>query len=203
MVIRNFGQRPYTFSQNLQLTEKLMRLLIGFFAVFFSVVSASAEDILSAAIASIDADVVFMRHALAPGFGDPTNFAIEHCATQRNLDNVGRKQAMEIGAEMRLSATNFTEVLSSEWCRCKETAELLGLGPWVPFSGLNSFFQDFADKDVVLKKLEQKLRQLEPGVTLMVTHQVVITSVTAQAVRSGEFIAFNTRTKEARKFRLD
>ena len=203
MVIRNFGQRPYSFSQKLQLTEKLMRLLIGFFAVFFSVVSASAEDKLSAAIASIDADVVFMRHALAPGFGDPANFALGHCATQRNLDNVGRKQAMEIGAEIRRSATNFTEVLSSEWCRCNETAELLGLGPWVPFSGLNSFFQDFADKDVVLKKLEQKLRQLEPGVTLMVTHQVVITSVTGQAVGSGEFIAFNTRTKEARKFRLD
>ncbi|NCW65432.1 MAG: hypothetical protein EBW03_06890, partial [Rhodobacteraceae bacterium] len=72
----------------------------GFFAVFFSVVSASAEDKLSTTIASIDADVVFMRHALAPGFGDPAIFAIEHCATQRNLDNVGRKQAMEIGAEI-------------------------------------------------------------------------------------------------------
>jgi phosphohistidine phosphatase SixA len=182
---------------------KFMRLLIGFFAVFFSVVSASAEDKLTAAIASIDADVVFMRHALAPGFGDPANFALENCATQRNLDSVGRQQAMEIGAEIQLSATNFTEVLSSEWCRCKETAELLGLGPRAPFSGLNSFFQDFADKGVVLKKLEKKLRQLEPGVTLMVTHQVVITSVTGQAVGSGEFIAFNTHTKEARKFRLD
>ena len=180
-----------------------MRLLIGFFAVFFSVVSAFAEDKLSAAIASIDADVVFMRHALAPGFGDPANFALENCATQRNLDSVGRRQAMEIGAEIRRIATNFTEVLSTEWCRCKDTAELLGLGPWAPFSGLNSFFQDFADKDIVLKKLEQKLRQLEPGVTLMVTHQVVITSVTGKAVGSGEFIAFSTRTKEAQKFRLD
>ena len=106
-----------------------MRLLIGFFAVFFSVVSAFAEDKLSAAIASIDADVVFMRHALAPGFGDPANFALENCATQRNLDSVGRRQAMEIGAEIRRIATNFTEVLSTEWCRCKDTAELLGLGP--------------------------------------------------------------------------
>ena len=180
-----------------------MRLLIGFFALFLSVVSASADDKLTAAIASIDADVVFMRHALAPGFGDPANFALGNCATQRNLDSVGRKQAMEIGAEIRRSATNFTEVLSSEWCRCKDTAELLGLGPWAPFSGLNSFFQDFADQDIVLERLEQKLRQLKPGVTLMVTHQVVITSVTGQAVRSGELIAFNTRTKEARKFRLD
>ena len=118
-----------------------MRLLIGIFAVFLSVVSASAEDKLTAAIASIDADVVFMRHALAPGFGDPAHFALENCATQRNLDSVGRKQAMEIGAEIRLSATTFTEVLSSEWCRCKETTELLGLGSWDPFSGLNSFFR--------------------------------------------------------------
>jgi len=54
-----------------------------------------------------------------------------------------------------------------------------------------------------LKKLEQKLRQLKPGVTLMVTHQVVTTSVTGHYVGSGELIAFNTRTKEARKFRLD
>ena len=180
-----------------------MRVLIGFFAVFLSVVSASAEDKLTTVITSIDADVVFMRHALAPGFGDPANFALENCATQRNLDSVGRKQAMEIGAEIRRSATTFTEVISSEWCRCKETTELLGLGSWDPFSGLNSFFQGFADKNVVLKKLEQKLRNLEPGVTLMVTHQVVITSVTGQSVGSGEFIAFNTRTKEARKFRLD
>ena len=180
-----------------------MRVLIGFFAVFFSVVSAYAEDNLTTAIASIDADVVFMRHALAPGFGDPANFALENCTTQRNLDSVGRKQAIKIGAEIRRSATDFTQVLSSEWCRCKETAELLGLGKWTPFSGLNSFFQDFADKQVVLEKLDQKLRKLEPGVTLMVTHQVVITSVTGQAVGSGEFIAFNTRAKEARKFRLD
>ena len=118
-----------------------MRLLIGFFAVFLCVVSASAEDKLTAAISSIDANVVFMRHALAPGFGDPANFALENCATQRNLDSVGRKQAMEIGAEIRRSATNFTVVLTSEWCRCKDTADLLGLGSWTPFSGLNSFFR--------------------------------------------------------------
>ena len=69
---------------------------------------------------------------------------------------------------------------------------------WIKF-----LFQDFADKNVVLKKLEQKLRQLKPGVTLMVTHQVVTTSETGHSVESGELIAFNTRTKEARKFRLD
>lgn len=198
-----FKQQTTLPSQHSKFKEKTVHFLIGFFAILFGVGSAFAEDKLTATIVSIDADVVFMRHALAPGFGDPANFALENCSTQRNLDSVGSKQAMEIGAEIRRSATTFTEVLSSEWCRCKETTELLGIGSWHPFSGLNSFFQDFADKNIVLKKLEQKLRQLKPGVTLMVTHQVVITSVTGQAVGSGELIAFNTRTKEARKFRLD
>jgi len=201
LAILEYG--PILVSGHLQLTEKFMRLLIGIFTVFLSVVSAFAEDKLTTAITSIDADVVFMRHALAPGFGDPANFALENCTTQRNLDSVGRKQAMEIGAEIRRSATNFTQVLSSEWCRCKETAELLGLGKWKPFSGLNSFFQNFADKQGVLEQLNQKLRQLEHGVTLMVTHQVVIASVTGQSVGSGELVAFNTRTKDTRKFRLD
>lgn len=198
-----FKQQTTLPSQHSKFKEKAVHFLIGFFAILFGVGSAFAEDKLTATIVSIDADVVFMRHALAPGFGDPANFALENCSTQRNLDSVGGKQAMEIGAEIRRGATTFTEVLSSEWCRCKETTELLGIGSWDPFSGLNSFFQDFADKNIVLKKLEQKLRQLKPGVTLMVTHQVVITSVTGQAVGSGELIAFNTRTKEARKFRLD
>ena len=58
-----------------------MRLLIGIFTVFLSVVSASAEDELTAAIERIDADVVFMRHASAPGYGDPAHFALVNCAT--------------------------------------------------------------------------------------------------------------------------
>ena len=65
------------------------------------------------------------------------------------------------------------------------------------------FLSDFAEKDAILERLEQRLSQLAPGVTLMVTHQVVIISVTGQAVGSGELFAYNTRSKDARKFRLD
>ena len=68
---------------------------------------------------------------------------------------------------------------------------------------MNSFFQNFAEKEVVLQRLDQKLNELSSGVTLMVTHQVVIRAVAGQTVSSGELVAFNTRTKEAHKFRLD
>ena len=177
-----------------------MRYLIGILIFLLNPVFALANDNLTTAVSMVNANVVFMRHALAPGFGDPSNFQLENCATQRNLDSVGRQQVVAIGAELRRSETFFTEVLSSDWCRCKETTKLLSLQEWTTFPGLNSFFQNFANKDVVLQRLDQKLNELASGVTLMVTHQVVITAVTGRFVSSGEFIAFNTRTKEAHKF---
>ena len=41
--------------------------------------------------------LIFIRHAYAPGGGDPDNFDINDCNTQRNLNNLGRKQAKNIG----------------------------------------------------------------------------------------------------------
>ena len=180
-----------------------MRYLFSILIFLLNPVLVLANDNLTIAVSQVNADVVFMRHALAPGFGDPSNFQLENCATQRNLDSVGQQQAVEIGAEIKRSKTSFAEVLSSEWCRCKETAELLSLQEWTTFPGLNSFFQDFANKGDVLRLLNQKLNALESGITLMITHQVVIRAITGQSVGSGELIAFNARTKEAHKFRLD
>ena len=93
-----------------------MRYLISCVFMLFSTAFATAEDRLTTAVDVVNADVVFMRHALAPGFGDPANFALDDCNTQRNLDSVGRHQAWAIGAELKSSKTFFTEVLSSEWC---------------------------------------------------------------------------------------
>ena len=104
-----------------------MRYLISILIFLLNPVLAAANDNLTIAVYEVNADVVFMRHALAPGFGDPSNFRLENCATQLNLDSVGRHQAVEIGDQIRRSKTFFSEVLSSEWCRCKETAELLDL----------------------------------------------------------------------------
>ena len=66
--------------------------------------------------------IIFIRHALAPGGGDPSNFNINDCSTQRNLNNLGRNQSKRIGDFFRYNKIPIYSIHSSEWCRCKETA---------------------------------------------------------------------------------
>jgi phosphohistidine phosphatase SixA len=186
---------------------RFMILTLLFAVVLITDVEATsnlkAVDNLNEAVATIDANVVFMRHALAPGFGDPDDFDLILCRSQRNLSGAGQAQAKKIGVAIRKSIVNFKEVISSEWCRCKDTTALLNLGKWQTFEGLNSFFQDYADKTLTLGVLQEKLDSIESGFTLMVTHQVVINAITKNVVRSGELVAYNSKTKESLVFSLD
>jgi phosphohistidine phosphatase SixA len=186
---------------------RFMILALLFAVVLITDVEATsnlkAVDNLNEAVTTIDANVVFMRHALAPGFGDPDDFDLTLCRSQRNLSGAGQAQAKKIGVAIRKSIVNFKEVISSEWCRCKDTTALLNLGKWQTFEGLNSFFQDYADKTLTLGVLQKKLDSIESGFTLMVTHQVVINAITKNVVRSGELVAYNSKTKESFVFSLD
>ena len=174
--------------------------------IFLVVSGADAEipskDTLLNALDSVNADILFLRHALAPGFGDPANFDLKDCDTQRNLDAKGRSQASKIGEELRLQNIKFTEILSSQWCRCKETANLLDSGEWKEFAGLNSFFQNYANKET-MALLNHKLKFLDIGLTLMITHQVVIREVTGKVVSSGGMAAFNSKTGQSVVFQLN
>ena len=181
----------------------LVRVLRHF--VFWLSVIASPltfANSLQASIEAIGADVLFMRHALAPGFGDPTNFDINDCSTQRNLDEQGRKQALNLGEQLRAEGVNYSEIRSSFWCRCYETAELLDIGPVTKFSGLNSFFQQHADRSETLGTLNKYLASLdnESEPVLLVTHQVVISAVTGISPASGGFVLFNSKTGAASRW---
>ena len=154
-------------------------------------------------IERIKADVIFLRHASAPGFGDPEDFNLADCSTQRNLDELGRVQAVNIGIELKSFGVEFDEILSSQWCRCKETADLLDLGDWVEFVGLNSFFQNFSNKEETLALLNKKLLSKKTGVSLMVTHQVVIRAITGMVVSSGGVVVHNSKTGQSEIYRLD
>ena len=136
---------------------KSLSITLTLLVVLASISKAEPVSSLMSAISHLNADIIFMRHALAPGFGDPVRFELGDCSTQRNLDANGRNQAQLIGRELLTSGIQFSEILSSEWCRCKETASLLNIGKWRVFSGLNSFFQDYADKGKTLKSLRRKL----------------------------------------------
>lgn len=131
--------------------------------------------------------IVIMRHALAPGTGDPENFEIGDCGTQRNLDDRGRAQARAIGAAFRAEGVEFDAVLTSQWCRCRETAELLGLGEVEDLPALNSFFRKYARSEPQTEALKDFLGARPPGARIMlVTHQVNIRALTGRTTSSGE-----------------
>ena len=142
---------------------------------------------------NINPNIVFLRHALAPGIGDPVGFDIYNCGSQRNLDSAGKLQAKALGSFLRRSKIDFDSILSSEWCRCKETSELLNVGDWKTFTGLNSFFEGHVDKKETLKILNEKINSFsQNSLVLMVTHQVVISAVTGVFVPSGGMVLYNS-----------
>ena len=130
-----------------------------------------------------------MRHANAPGTGDPANFALGDCSTQRNLDEVGRKQARRTGALLRGHGVDERPIYTSRWCRCSETAELLDLGPVESLDGLNSFFGETYSKQDIMPQLRAFLREarLDPP-PVLVTHQVNIMALTDVFPREGELV---------------
>ena len=130
-----------------------------------------------------------MRHALAPGTGDPDNFKVGDCSTQRNLSDTGRKQAREIGARFRSNGITKANVLTSQWCRCRETAELLALGQVKELPSLNSFFQKFEQRETQTKALRKWLMTSRPkGPLVLSTHQVNISALTGSYTSSGEIV---------------
>ena len=130
-----------------------------------------------------------MRHAIAPGTGDPDNFAIRDCATQRNLSERGRQQAETIGKRFRDNGIARARVYSSQWCRCLETAELLDLDTVQEEPLLNSFFQAFEKRDAQTEGLRNWLAGQDLSTPLvLVTHQVNITALTGVYPSSGELV---------------
>ena len=154
---------------------------------------ATATDIISEQKLFADfragTHIALMRHALAPGTGDPDNFKLDDCSTQRNLSPAGRDQAVRIGKKFQRAGITDAEVYTSQWCRCLETAELLGLGAPEPLPPLNSFFREYQKKDQQTAALQDWLstQKLEKSL-ILVTHQVNITAFSGIFPESGEVV---------------
>jgi phosphohistidine phosphatase SixA len=133
--------------------------------------------------------VLLMRHATAPGTGDPATMRLGDCTTQRNLSDAGKAEARAIGARLRAAGITFDQVLASQWCRTTDTATLMGLGAVIPFPPANSFFSNRAEADRQSAEVLAHLATLPPeNRVLIVTHQVNITALTGIVPRSGEII---------------
>jgi len=152
-----------------------------------SIKGGAAVDLRAGDVAGL---VVLMRHAEAPGVGDPAGFRLRDCATQRNLSNDGREQAKRIGERLRRMGIGQAAVYSSQWCRCLDTARLLGIGEVREMPALNSFFGRSGERDTQVAEVRRLLAALLPGGSpvVLVTHQVVITALTGVHPASGESV---------------
>lgn len=144
--------------------------------------SAPARDALLAGGA-----ILVMRHATAPGVGDPPGFRVDDCATQRNLSDAGRAEARELGRQLADAGIRFAAVESSPWCRCLETAELVfGTAP-AKSPELASLFGERAAGDARSAALRQRIRTWQgPGNLAWVTHQVNISLLVGRALASNQ-----------------
>ena len=134
--------------------------------------------------------IVFIRHAIAPGNGDPNNFDINDCSTQRNLDKNGIEQSKKIGQFFANNKIKIDKVLSSEWCRCKDTAKY-AFQKFETFDALNSFYdvRFAANEAKQVKDLKNYIKNWDDDKNLvLVTHFVVISSILNTSSYSGEII---------------
>jgi len=135
--------------------------------------------------------IILIRHSLAPGGGDPAGFKINDCKTQRNLNRVGIKQSKKIGKLFKKNKVLIDQVLSSQWCRCKDTAQY-AFGDYKEFTALNSTFQSPYDKNETkqLKQLYSFVKKWDgKGKNLvLVTHYSIITAITNAVPSSGEIV---------------
>jgi len=162
---------------------------------FLAALAACAAPVASAApspwpLLQRGGYVILMRHAATvPGIGDPPNFTLGACATQRNLSQVGRDDAVRIGAAMRRHAVPVGPVLSSRWCRCLDTARL-AFGRVEPSPMIDSMFQD--EESARARKLAQLRTYLaqytDTRNLVLVTHDVNIRALVGKYVEQGEFV---------------
>ena len=168
------------------------------------IVAALLTGLLSAPAAASDeawqalrqgGTVALMRHARAPGTGDPAGFRLGDCSTQRNLSVEGREQARALGARFAAERIRIARVLSSRWCRALETATI-GFGDGVEqLPALDSFFDERGARESRTEALRRLVEEwsARDGVLVLVTHQVNVTALTGSSVGEGEVLVLAPR----------
>ena len=169
-----------------------MKFLRFFIIIFISLTTSIKADLNKNLIKQLQegGKLIFIRHAYAPGSGDPNNFNLNDCSTQRNLSTEGREQAHYIGELFTKNKIAIHEVLSSEWCRCKETAKI-AFKDFSTNSFLNSFYSSKYEKnkDKQIKALKNFIKNFKSNKNLiLVTHYVVIAEVLNYGPSSGEIV---------------
>ena len=184
-----------------------MKFLKILFVIFITLPSTIKADLNENLVRQLKegGKVIFIRHAYAPGGGDPENFDINYCNTQRNLSDSGIVQAKEIGNYFKNKNIPIHKVISSEWCRCKETA-FLAFKNFETKSFLNSFFSlKFSkNRNHQIKALKRYIEEWQNEKNLiLVTHYVVISEALGYTSSSGEIVISDKNLKKIGSIEID
>lgn len=155
---------------------------------------ASKQTMIDLDIAS---ELLMMRHADAPGYSDPANMTLNDCKTQRNLGSLGREQAQRVGETLRQRGVKTATVWTSPWCRCVDTASLLGFDAPIIKDFLGSFFvqrdRSVGQTEALEAAVASWFARKPTTALLLVTHQVNIAAYSGQSTSSGEMLRIKTR----------
>ena len=169
--------------------NNIISLLLNLFLFLFTSQLIASDQAWN--IAQEGNKIIFIRHSLAPGSGDPAGFKLDDCQTQRNLSKKGINQSKKIGKLFKKNKVSIDQVLSSQWCRCKDTAKY-AFGDYKEFTALNSTFQSPYNKNEgkQLKELYNYVKKWKgKGKNLvLITHYSIITTVTTAVPSSGEIV---------------
>ena len=184
-----------------------MKFLRFFIIIFISLTTPIKADLYKNLINQLEdgGKLIFIRHAYAPGNGDPAGFNLNDCSTQRNLSEDGRKQAQRIGEFFTENKIEIDKVLSSEWCRCKETANI-AFKNFETKNFLNSFYsKQFAkNKKIQIKNLRKYIDNWKSDKNLvLITHYVLISELLDYAPSSGEIVIANKDFKKIGNFEIE
>ncbi len=180
-----------------------MKKIFILFFILFAFDSNAENTVVS--LLKEEGKIVFIRHSIAPGGGDPENFSLKDCSTQRNLSKKGIEQSKRIGEFFKKNKVIISKVLSSQWCRCKDTA-FHAFGKYEEFFALNSTFQiKFSGNS---KKQAEALKNFVKkwdgkGNIIFVTHYVIILKHTNYAPSSGELVITDKNFNVLSKLRTD
>ena len=181
---------------------KFIKIFIIFICLTPSVKADSKQNIINDL--KNGGKLIFIRHAYAPGSGDPINFDISDCASQRNLSNPGKIQSKKIGNFFFENNILIDKVYSSEWCRCKETAAIAFHNYEIKKS-LNSFFgkKFIKNKNSQMIDLKKFIKDWQGNQNLVfITHYVVISEILNYGASSGEIVISNKNLKVTDTFKI-
>jgi phosphohistidine phosphatase SixA len=170
--------------------HSMLKQLIAAIALAFMALTAMASELADKL--KLPNYALLMRHALAPGTGDPAGYSLNDCSTQRNLDGQGKQQAIRTGQWLQRQGIQHAMVLTSPWCRCKDTANLLGYGQPEVEPAIGSFFEASQEAADYTQRLQKRLGQLGPTkgdkALILVTHHVNILDYMGSHVGSGDMV---------------